>query len=63
MELKCIGKQYDYIGCLLPKYFCFLTRTHRLWFLQIEAKEISENGLNGFCIFISPLTLFQFPNP
>ena len=53
--------KYEYIGCLLQTDFCLLTRTHRLCFLQIKAKEISENVLNGFSIFISPLTLFQYP--
>ena len=54
--------EYQYIGCLLPPDFCLLTRTHRRCFLQIKAKEISENVPNGFYMFISPLTLFQFPN-
>ena len=31
--------------------------------LQMKAKEISENMLNGLFTFISPLTLFQSPNP
>ena len=32
-------------------------------FLQMKAKEISENMLNRFCIFISPLSLYLFPKP
>ena len=56
--------EYEFIGCLSPADFCLLTRTHRLYVLQIKAKEKKENELNGFCIFfVSSVTLSQFPNP
>ena len=50
--------EYGYIGCLLSTDFCLLTRTRRLCFLQIKAKEISENVLNGFCIYIYNIYIY-----
>ena len=38
-----------------------LARAHRLCIMQIKVKEISENVLDRFCMFISALTVFQYP--
>ena len=42
----------EHTGCQQTSASCALTSPV---FLQIKAKKMSENMLNGFCIFISPL--------